>query len=146
MDLRLIARWAGLVGGLLWVLRWVLDLAGTSGGALDALHWAGVVLLALALAGTGAALVSTSAPWLRAIVAVAYPVLVWSVLEVLHPAASPESVDGAFGLVVVVLFGVMLVRSRPEEKPAPKAKKVPDPKPGARRASRGTRSTGSHAR
>ena len=146
MDLRQIARWAGLVGGLLWLGRWGLHIAGKSGATLDLLHLAGLVLLAAALAGTGAALVSTSAKWLQAIVAVAYPILVWSVLEVLHPAASAESVDGLFGLVVVGLFGMQLVKDRSAE---PGPEKVSATKPGARRAGRDKpngRSSGSHAR
>ncbi|MGZ4455603.1 MAG: hypothetical protein ACXVWV_06470 [Nocardioides sp.] len=159
MDLRLIARWAGVAGGLLWLVRWILDLAGTTGTVQGLLHLTGLVLLALALAGTGAALVKTSAPWLRAIVAVAYPVLVWSVLEFLHPATNPEGIDGAFGLVVAVLFAAGLVRARrgartPDAGQAaapagrrtpPQRARRPEPAKGARRAPR-SRPTGSHAR
>ncbi|MFC4787190.1 hypothetical protein ACT8ZV_22125 [Nocardioides sp. MAHUQ-72] len=126
MDLRSLARLAGLVGGLCWLVRLVLDLGG-SGGAAGLLHWLGLVLLAVALVGAGAALVSTSATWLRAIVAVAFPLLVWSVLEVLHDGGDPEVIDGLFGLVVAVVAAVAQARSRPEPV-------------------RRSRSTGAHAR
>ena len=66
---------------------------------LDVLQWVGLVLLAVALAGLGAGLVGRSEVWLQAIVAVAFPLLVWSVLEVLHPAGDPEVIDGVFGVV-----------------------------------------------
>ncbi|MCW2792018.1 MAG: hypothetical protein JWO76_1116 [Nocardioides sp.] len=119
MDLHTLARGSGLVGGLCWLARLVLDLNGSgTPGALDALHWAGLALLALALVASGAGLVSSSATWLRAIVGVAFPLLVWSVLEVIHPAGDPETIDGVFGLVMALLSvaGLMRGRSRSEQR------------------------------
>jgi hypothetical protein len=113
MDLHTLARGSGLVGGLCWLVLLGLDRGGSAaGGVADLLHGAGLVLLALALAAAGAGLVSGGASWLRAIVAVALPLLVWSVLEVLHPAGDPEVIDGAFGLVMVVVSVLGLVRGR----------------------------------
>lgn len=109
MDLHTLARGAGLVGGLAWLARFGLDLNGSgSGAAADALFWVGAVLLAVALVAAGAALVSSSATWLRAIVGIAFPLLVWSVLEVLRAAGDPEAIDGVFGLVMaaVALWGL----------------------------------------
>jgi hypothetical protein len=117
MDLRAIARWAGLLGGLFWLLRFVLDLAGSDGVVLDLLHWAGGVLLFVGLASMGAGLVSTSATWLQAIVAVAFPLLVWSVLEVLHPAGNAVAIDGIFGLVAAGVAVYAIVKARPERPP-----------------------------
>ena len=98
MNLRAVALVSGVVGGLCWSTRLVLDLTETGGtGLLDALHWAGLVLLAVAMVGFGAGLVSSSAAWLRVIVGIAFPALVWSVLEVFRPAADTEVVDGVFG-------------------------------------------------
>ncbi len=120
MDLHTLARTAGLVGGLAWLVRLVLDLVTSSADVADAiLHWTGLVLLALALIASGAGLVSRSAPWLRAIVAVALPLLVWSVLEVLHPAANPGVVDGIFGAVMAFLAVVALARARRESTARP---------------------------
>ncbi|MBB6628566.1 hypothetical protein H5V45_14670 [Nocardioides sp. KIGAM211] len=113
MDLHTVARGSGLLGGLCWVVRLVLDLAGSgTGGAADGLYWVGLVLLAVGLAGMGAGLVSTSATWLQAIVAVAFPLLVWSVLEVLHPAGNPRVIDGVLGLVVAGAAVQRLLRDR----------------------------------
>ena len=95
---------AGVLGGLCWLLRLVLDLAGTDdGGLVDVLEWAGFVLVAIALAALGAGLVGKSELWLRAIVAVAFPLLVWSVLEVLRQAGNPAVVDGILGAVVLAI-------------------------------------------
>ena len=102
MPLPLVSRVAGVVGGLAWVLRQV--------GGVDALRWPGLVLLAVALAGAGAALVSSSAGWLRVIVAVAFPLLVWSVVEVLHESGDDALIDAVVGGVVALLCAVALAR------------------------------------
>ena len=114
MDLRAIARWAGLVGGLAWLARYLLDLAGAGQSILSLLYWVGLLLLFAAMASMGAGLVS--ATWLRAIVAVAYPLLVWSVLEVLHPVGNPYAIDGFFGLLAAVIAGVAMAKA-PRERP-----------------------------
>lgn len=102
--LTVVPRVAGLLGGLAWVIRHL--------GGVDALRWPGLVLLAVALAGGGAALVSSSAGWLRMIVALAFPVLVWSVVEVLHDSGDDSLIDALVGAVVLVFSAVGLARSR----------------------------------
>jgi len=115
MSLRAVMVFCGAVGGLAWAARYVLDLAGTTQGTLvDALYWGGLALLAIALVGFGMGLVSKSAMWLRLIVGVAFPALVWSVLEVLR-TGDEALVDGAFGAVVVVIAVIEASRSRAEE-------------------------------
>jgi hypothetical protein len=95
MSLRSVATAFALVGGLCWVIRVFSD--------RDVLAWAGFVLLGVALAAAGAALVSSSAAPLRVFVAVAFPLLVWSVLEIAKDAGSDRSVEGAFGAAGVVV-------------------------------------------
>ena len=91
MSLRAVALVSGVAGGLCWLALLVLDrVESGSTGLHDALHWAGLVLLGCAMVGFGASLVSRSALWLRVIVGIAFPALVWSVLEVFHPAGDPE--------------------------------------------------------
>lgn len=113
--LTLVARTAGLLGGLLWVARLVAD--------NDVLRWAGLVLLAVAGAGAGAALVSSSASWLRLIVAVALPVLVWSVLEVLHEGGDDAVIDAVVGgaVALVCLLGMARARSAGSSTKTPRA-------------------------
>ena len=125
MDLRVIARWAGLVGGLAWLTRYLLDLVGASQSTMSVLYWLGLVLLFGGMASMGAGLVS--ATWLRAIVAVAFPLLVWSVLEVLHPTGNAYAIDGVFGLLAAVIAAVAMSKAPRERRPR-------------------TRSAGAHAR
>jgi hypothetical protein len=103
MSLRVPAALAGVLGGACWLVRGFAD--------SEALRWAGLVLLALALAGAGAGLVK--ALWLRVIVAIAFPVLVWSVLEVVHEGASDAAtVDAVAGAAVALISVAVLVRAR----------------------------------
>jgi hypothetical protein len=98
MNLRALARVSGLLGGLCWVLRLLLDRSGSGAGAVDPLHWAGLVLLFVALLGLGATLVKEV--WLQTIVGIAFPLLVWSVVEVLHRAGDPLVVDAVAGVLI----------------------------------------------
>jgi len=101
--MRAVAAGAGLLGGLCWV------------GALwaDVLAWPGAVLLALAVLGAGAGLVSRSAVWLRVIVAVCFLALVASVLEVLRENLDDQAVLAAAGAAAFVVAALALAR-RPE--------------------------------
>jgi len=95
MSLRSVATAFALVGGLCWVIRAFSD--------QEVLGYAGFVLLGIAAAAAGAALVSSSAPPLRVFVAVAFPLLVWSVLEIARDAGPDRSIDGGFGAAGVVV-------------------------------------------
>ena len=102
--LTLVSRLAGVLGGSAWVVR--------QAAGIDGLRLPGLVLLALSLAGGGAALVSSSAAWLRLIVAVAFPVLGWSVVEVLHDSADDSLADALVGGAVAVVCVLGLARPR----------------------------------
>ena len=94
MSLRSVATAFGLVGGLCWVIRAFAD--------QEVLGWAGFAMLGVAAAAAGAALVRRSVVPLRLFVAVAFPLLAWSVLEVVRDAGADRSVDAGFGAVAVV--------------------------------------------
>ena len=65
----------------------------------DTVYWAGLGLLGLALACAGGGLVSRSALWLRVIVALAFPLLVWSVYAVVKGDDDAVMLDGVLGAV-----------------------------------------------
>ena len=96
MNVRPLARLCGLLGGVCWAVRMVLS-DGTAG---DVLQWAGLALLFVGMFGLGTALVSRGAVWLQVIVGVAFPLLVWSVLEVIHGAGEAVVVDGLVGIAI----------------------------------------------
>lgn len=128
MNLRVLAAAAGLLGGVCWLARWIADLTAGEPTWGQPAHLAGLVLLGLALAGVGAGLVSSSAPWLRVLVAVAFPALVWSVYLVVKGEGEAVSLDGVIGAVASFGGLVALVLAR------------------RRRASVRPRHSGSHAR
>lgn len=115
MSLAHFARMSGLLGGLVWFARALLD--GSAAAVVDALHWGGLALIALALMGIGAGLVSSSAWWLRVIVAICLPLLVWSVLETLRLNQPDRWVEGVFGALLAVYCLVGLFVARPRREP-----------------------------
>ncbi|MFL6001244.1 MAG: hypothetical protein ACJ72P_00385 [Nocardioides sp.] len=98
MNVRPLARVCGLLGGLCWVARWVLG-GGTVG---DLLQWTGLLLLFVGVFGLGTALVNKGAIWLQVIVGVAFPLLVWSVVEVLHASGDPVVINAVVGVLIAV--------------------------------------------
>ena len=103
--MRAAATVAGLLGGLCWVAAlWV-----------DVLAWVGAVLLAVAVLGAGAGLVSRSAVWLRCIVAVCFLALVGSVVQVLRDSLDDRAVLAVAGAVAFVVAVVALTRRPPVE-------------------------------
>ena len=95
MNVHALARVCGLLGGACWVVRWVLG-----GEPGDLLYWTGLLLLFVALFGLGTTLVSKGALWLQVIVGIAFPLLVWSVVEVIHSAGDPVVIDAVVGVLV----------------------------------------------
>ena len=112
MNLRVLAAGAALLGGLCWVARWVVELDSGDPDWGSRAHVAGLVLLGVALAGVGAGLVSSSAAWLRVIVAVAFPALVWSVWSVVRGEGGSIALDGVVGAVAALMGAVGLVVAR----------------------------------
>jgi hypothetical protein len=104
-----LARVAGVLGGLCWVLRAVLDDGSGSEGLVNGLHYGGLALLVIALLGIGAGLVSGLAA-LRVVVAVCLVALAWAVLEFLHQQYADRGVDGVLGGLVALYCALGLLR------------------------------------
>jgi hypothetical protein len=114
---RTAAALAGLVGGLAWIVAFVLDKTDHAGPG-DFVAGLGLVLLAVATVAAGAGLVSRSATWLRVIVAICFALLVWSVLQVLSDGIDERLVQAAAGLAAVAIAGAVLSRRpRPVQEP-----------------------------
>jgi hypothetical protein len=96
-----LARVAGVLGGLCWLARAILDDGNGPTSLIDALHWGGLALLALALLGIGADLVTGLVP-LRVVVAICLVALAWAVLEFLHSQYADRRVDGILGVLMAV--------------------------------------------
>lgn len=107
MSLRLLATAAAVVGGLVWVIRWVSD-------GPSPLHWVGLVLLGVAVAVIGSGLVRASAVPLRVVVAVAFPLLVLSLVELLRPQPDSVRFDGVLGVLMLLGAGAVQM-ARPRE-------------------------------
>jgi len=64
--------------------------------------------------GLGAGLVS-GAPWLRLVVGLCFPLLVWSILEILHSETADDIVDGGFGLGLALICAAALLGGVPKD-------------------------------
>jgi hypothetical protein len=108
-----LTRIAGVLGGLCWFGRAVLDDGNGPTSLIDALHWGGMALLAIALLGIGAGLVSGLVA-LRVVVALCLLMLGWAVLEFLRDQYADRWVDGILGILVALycLAGLLLRRAR----------------------------------
>lgn len=110
MGLRVAAALCGLVGGLAWISALIFDRA-TGGTIVDVLTWTGMFLLGVATVSAGASLVSSSAFWLKILVACCFAVLVGSVLALLSDSVEDLVVYAAFGAVALGVSVLVLVRT-----------------------------------
>lgn len=104
MTVRQLGGALGALGGLVWIVRWVLS---PGEDTAELLRWGGLALALLGLACIGLTLVKGSALWLDVVVAVAVPALFWAVYETvrgeLRDAFILHAVLGVVGLLVGAL-------------------------------------------
>jgi len=113
VSLTTLARVAGILGGLCWMGRAILDDGNGPTSVIDSLHYAGLALLVIALLGIGAGLVSGLMA-LRVVVAICLLALAAAVLSFLHQQYDDRSVDGILGglMVAYCVVGILARRSR----------------------------------
>ena len=99
MTVRQLGGALGALGGLVWILRWVVS---PGDGAADLMRWAGLSLVLLGLVCIGLTLVKGSALWLDAIVGFAAPALFWAVYEVLRGELGNRHVGEADQLITAI--------------------------------------------
>ena len=121
MTLRAVGPVTGIAGGLCWIARWGADLAGSAPSWSTAAHWAGLALLLVAVAAGGTGLVGRSVTWLRVLVAVALPLLVWSVYAVVRGEGDAVALDGLLGVVPLGCSVPALLTRRRVAPPAARA-------------------------
>ena len=107
MEPREVAAWAGVVGGLLWVVKLFVTALETP------LTWAGALLMTAALLQLGSMLVKRGVLALRAFVAVALPTLVWAVVLAVRPAVADGDVLDAVVGGLVALASLVLAFGAP---------------------------------
>ena len=135
---RSLAQVAGVLGGLLWVLRLVVDRAvGVGPTTSAALLAAGAVLLAVAVLELGLRLVDRAPGWLRVVVAVGVVALTVSVVIVVRGSGESVVVDGALGVLGAVVCGLALRRRGGARAAAPAPAAAGGGRGGHRRAGRG---------
>jgi hypothetical protein len=115
MNIRTLARVCGLLGGACWVVRLV-----RGGEPADPLYWVGLALLFVGMFGLGTLLVSKGAVWLQVIVGIAFPLLVWSVVEVVHAAGDPVVIDAVVGVAIAGVCLLALGRSHGGDQQPPR--------------------------
>ena len=113
VSLTSLARVAGILGGLCWIARALLDDGDGPTAVIDALHYGGLALLVIALLGIGAGLVSGLMA-LRVVVAICLVALAAAVVSFLHEQYSDRLVDGILGglMVVYCVIGLLVRRGR----------------------------------
>lgn len=124
---------AAVLGGLAWIAAAALGWGDDE--LSQPLYLAGLVLLVVAFAAMGYALVATAPVWLRAVVTVATPVLGVMVWLILRDSLTADYVSGVVGGVLLVVGGgIGLGRGRGQA--ATERPERPDPPVRGRRAAR----------
>jgi hypothetical protein len=115
MISRIPACLAGILGGICWVARYLLDdlgVADAGGQGGTALRWAGLTWLALALFAAGAGLTSRAVIMLRVLVGVCVVLLGATALSLLYPLTGRLMADAVFGGVCALGSVVVWWRGR----------------------------------
>jgi len=108
-----LSRIAGILGGLCWIGRAILDNGDGPTSVIDGLHYGGLALLVIALLGIGGGLVSGLVA-LRLVVAICLVALAAAVVSFLHQQYTDRSVDGILGglMVFYCVVGILARRSQ----------------------------------
>ena len=111
MTVRQLGGVLGALGGLVWIVRWVLN--PDSSGTADILRYVGLGFIALGLVCVGLTLVKGLELWLDIIVGFAAPALFWAIYEVVRGGMENDFVfHGVLGIVWVLLGALLFVKGK----------------------------------
>lgn len=110
MTVRQLGGALGALGGLVWILRWVMSPAD---GLADLMRWGGLALVLLGLVCIGLTLVKGSALWLDVVVGFAAPALFWAIYEVIRAEMGNAFIlHGILGVLCLLVGALTYVRGR----------------------------------
>lgn len=115
VQLKTLIALGAVVGGLCWIVEYVLERVGTPDALPSLFFWVGLLLMTVAFLGAGITLVRTGNHWLELVVGVATPALVWSVVWAFRGGMSdPSVVDGVFGVLAAAFGAAVMLRGQHE--------------------------------
>jgi hypothetical protein len=112
MTVRQLGGALGVLGGLVWIARWLLN--PESGSSADVMRYAGLALILLGLVCVGLTLVKGQALWLDCIVGLSAPALFWAIYEVVRAELGEAVVfHGVLGVIWVIVGALLVVKGKP---------------------------------
>lgn len=112
MTLRQLGGGLSVLGGLLWIVRWLI---GASGGLSSVMLYLGLAVILVGLMCIGLTLVKGSSRMLDVVVGFALPALVWSVYWAIREGVTfdLQTYDGVVGVLAVLVGAALAVKSKP---------------------------------
>lgn len=112
MTVRQLGGALGVLGGLVWLARWLLAPAE---GTADIMRYAGLVLVLLGLVCVGLTLVKGQALWLDIVVGFAAPALFWAIYEAIRSEVAGQALlfHGILGILWLLVGAALIVKGKP---------------------------------
>jgi len=112
MTVRQLGGGLGVLGGIVWIARWLMAPAD---GPADVLRYAGLALVLLGLVCVGLTLVKGQALWLDIVVGFAAPALFWAIYEMVRAEVVGDGLlfHGVLGIAWVLVGIGLIVKGKP---------------------------------
>lgn len=112
MTVRQLGGGLGLLGGLVWIARWLMSPAD---GPADVMRYAGLAFVLLGLVCVGLTLVKGQALWLDIVVGFAAPALFWAIYEMVRAEIADPALlfHGVVGALWALVGVALIVKGKP---------------------------------